>query len=45
MDQIAQRSGFGTGALLRHHFRKIIGVAPGDYRRTFRSSVPDDLSA
>jgi AraC family transcriptional regulator, transcriptional activator FtrA len=45
VDEIAQRCGFGTGALLRHHFRKVVGVAPGDYRRTFRSSAPHDLSA
>jgi transcriptional regulator GlxA family with amidase domain len=45
MEEVAQRCGFGTSALLRHHFRKLVGVAPGDYRRTFRSSLPDDLSA
>ena len=45
MDEVAQRSGFGTGALLRHHFRNVVGVTPGDYRRTFRSSIPDNLSA
>ena len=26
------------GALLRHHFRKVVGVAPADYRRTFRAA-------
>jgi AraC family transcriptional regulator, transcriptional activator FtrA len=35
IDEVAERSGFGSGALLRHHFRKIVGVAPADYRRTF----------
>ena len=35
IDDVAERSGFGTGALLRHHFRKVVGVAPADYRRTF----------
>jgi AraC family transcriptional regulator, transcriptional activator FtrA len=35
IDEVAQRCGFGSGALLRHHFRKIIGVAPADFRRTF----------
>lgn len=35
IDDIAERSGFGSAALLRHHFHKIIGVAPKDYRRTF----------
>lgn len=38
VDAVADRCGFGTGALLRHHFRKAIGVAPVDYRRTFRVS-------
>jgi transcriptional regulator GlxA family with amidase domain len=35
VDEIARRSGFGTAALLRHHFHKAVGVAPNDYRRTF----------
>lgn len=35
IDDIADRSGFGSAALLRHHFHKIVGVAPKDYRRTF----------
>jgi AraC family transcriptional activator FtrA len=37
VESIATRSGFGTGALLRHHFRRVVGVAPQDYRRTFSS--------
>ncbi|MFS0896537.1 GlxA family transcriptional regulator [Mycolicibacterium litorale] len=35
IDRIAERSGFGTATLLRHHFRRIIGVTPTDYRRRF----------
>jgi transcriptional regulator GlxA family with amidase domain len=35
VDRIADRSGFGTATLLRHHFRRIIGVTPSDYRRRF----------
>lgn len=35
VDDIASASGFGTAALLRHHFHRIVGVAPHDYRRTF----------
>ena len=38
IDDVAQRCGFGAGALLRHHFRKVVGVAPADYRRTFRAA-------
>jgi len=35
VDEIAGECGFGSGALLRHHFHRIVGVAPNDYRRTF----------
>ncbi|HET7476024.1 MAG TPA: helix-turn-helix domain-containing protein [Dermatophilaceae bacterium] len=35
IESVAARSGFGTAALLRHHFRRIVGVTPQDYRRTF----------
>ena len=35
IDRIADRSGFGTATLLRHHFRRLIGVTPSDYRRRF----------
>lgn len=38
IDEIAERSGFGSGALLRHHFHRVVGVAPKDYRRTFAQS-------
>ena len=39
VDDVAQRCGFGTGALLRHHFRKVVGVSPVDYRRTFHTAL------
>ena len=35
IDRVADRSGFGTATLLRHHFRRIVGVTPSDYRRRF----------
>jgi Transcriptional regulator containing an amidase domain and an AraC-type DNA-binding HTH domain len=35
VDEIARQCGFGTGALLRHHFHRMVGVAPADYRRSF----------
>lgn len=38
IEQVASRSGFGSGALLRHHFAREVGVAPGDYRRTFSAA-------
>jgi transcriptional regulator GlxA family with amidase domain len=37
IDVIARRCGFGTAALLRHHFQRHTGVAPTAYRRTFAS--------
>jgi transcriptional regulator GlxA family with amidase domain len=36
VDTVASRCGFGTGAMLRHHFGRIVGVSPASYRRTFR---------
>ncbi|MCW2651983.1 MAG: hypothetical protein QOE41_164 [Mycobacterium sp.] len=35
VDRIAERCGFGTSTLLRHHFRRLVGVTPSDYRRRF----------
>jgi transcriptional regulator GlxA family with amidase domain len=35
IELIAQRSGFGNAALLRHHFQRHTGVAPTAYRRSF----------
>ncbi|MCT2582787.1 helix-turn-helix domain-containing protein [Actinophytocola gossypii] len=35
VEDIAARCGFGSAALLRHHFNRVVGVAPKDYRRTF----------
>lgn len=40
IDRIAERSGFGTATLLRHHFRRVIGVTPSDYRRRFCCTEP-----
>lgn len=36
VDQIADRSGFGTAANLRLHFRRELRTTPTSYRRTFR---------
>ncbi|GAA3061424.1 GlxA family transcriptional regulator [Actinokineospora globicatena] len=35
VDEIARECGFGSAALLRHHFQRLVGVPPKDYRRTF----------
>jgi transcriptional regulator GlxA family with amidase domain len=36
VDQIARRTGLGTGVSLRQHLRAVLGVSPSAYRRTFR---------
>jgi transcriptional regulator GlxA family with amidase domain len=36
VEQIAVRCGFGTAAVLRHHFTRRLGTTPQAYRRTFR---------
>lgn len=38
IELIARRSGFGTAALLRHHFQRQTGVAPTAYRRAFAAT-------
>jgi AraC family transcriptional activator FtrA len=40
VETVASRAGFGSAALLRHHFGAHVGVAPAEYRRTFRT--PDE---
>jgi AraC family transcriptional activator FtrA len=35
IEEIARECGFGTAALLRHHFHRLVGVSPHDYRRAF----------
>jgi transcriptional regulator GlxA family with amidase domain len=37
VDAVAQRSGFGDAAMLRHHFSRRIGATPHAYRSTFRA--------
>lgn len=34
IDEIAQQTGFGSAASLRHHFRAQFDISPGDYRKT-----------
>ncbi len=40
VETVASRCGFGSAALLRHHFGSQVGVSPAEYRRTFRT--PDE---
>lgn len=35
VEEVARESGFGPAPLLRHHFHRLVGVSPHDYRRTF----------
>lgn len=39
LEQIATRAGFGSGALLRHHFQRLVGIAPTEYRRRFGANL------
>jgi AraC family transcriptional activator FtrA len=38
IEQLAQRTGFGTAATLRAHFARRLSTTPTAYRRTFRGS-------
>jgi transcriptional regulator GlxA family with amidase domain len=39
VERIASLAGFGTAANLRQHFTRLVGVAPMNYRRTFRGGT------
>ena len=39
VEQVAQRCGFGSAAILRQHFRRATATTPTAYRRTFAGSV------
>jgi transcriptional regulator GlxA family with amidase domain len=41
VDWIAGEVGFGTAAVLRHHFTRVRGVSPQRYRRIFSSVDPE----
>lgn len=34
-ERIAELVGLGSGESLRHHFRRQVGISPGEYRRRF----------
>jgi len=40
IDEIADTVGFGTAAVLRHHFTRVLGTSPTAYRRRFGDRVP-----
>ena len=39
IDDVSERSGFGTSVSLRQHFRDTLDTTPSAYRRTFRGGV------
>ncbi|MFJ8138503.1 helix-turn-helix domain-containing protein [Streptomyces sp. NPDC096013] len=39
IDQVAAGCGLGSGATLRRHFNRVLGVPPETYRRTFREGL------
>jgi transcriptional regulator GlxA family with amidase domain len=39
VELVAQQTGFGTAAMLRHHFTHHRGTSPQLYRRTFRRTA------
>ncbi|MFG1797744.1 GlxA family transcriptional regulator [Nocardia sp. NPDC049149] len=44
VEQIARATGMGTGPLLRHHFRRIVGVTPKEYRAAFATRADTSAS-
>ena len=45
IDRVSAECGLGTAANLRTHFRRILSVAPADYRRTFARTNRTDRTA
>jgi transcriptional regulator GlxA family with amidase domain len=43
VEWIADAVGFGTAAMLRHHFTKVRQVSPQQYRATFSCSSPSEI--
>ena len=39
LESIAQATGFGSAAVLRHHFARVLQTTPTAYRRTFASAL------
>jgi transcriptional regulator GlxA family with amidase domain len=35
LETVAQNTGFGTAAVMRHHFLKVLQTTPTSYRRAF----------
>lgn len=41
LDVVAQDSGFGSAALLRHHFARVLGTTPSAYRKRFQCDAEE----
>lgn len=40
IDEVAERSGFGSPITLRQHFARSVGISPSDYRARFAKTKP-----
>ncbi|PSL06657.1 transcriptional regulator GlxA family with amidase domain [Haloactinopolyspora alba] len=40
LEAVAARAGFGTAAVMRHHFARRLGTTPRAYRAAFRAQMP-----
>jgi transcriptional regulator GlxA family with amidase domain len=38
VDEVARRSGLGSGGNLRHHLRKGVGMSPTSYRKVYQGA-------
>ena len=45
VEWVAHRTGFATPASFRRHFRRVVGVSPSEYRRTFATRAGLDSAA
>jgi transcriptional regulator GlxA family with amidase domain len=43
IEEVSRRSGFGSAAMLRHHFARLRRTTPTAYRRTFGCEVPEQM--
>lgn len=43
IEEVAEQSGFGSATMLRHHFRRVRGTSPTQYRRTFSCTDEADV--
>jgi len=44
IEHIAANAGFQSASVLREHFKSSVGVSPGAWRQSFRSSTPANLT-